>query len=287
MTTTTDTRMLWLEITGRCQLSCSHCYNSSGPDGTTGTMTTDDWKRTITQAASAGVRMVQFIGGEPTMHPDLSALIRHAITAGLRVEVYTNLVRVTPELWAVFTQPGVSLATSWYSGDRDEHEQITGRDTFRQTLTNIELAVLDGIPLRVGIVHILEGQHVTEAAALLGRYGVTDISTDRQRLLGRAGAGGVEELCGHCGDGRAAILPDGGVRPCIMSRWMVAGNVKDQPLAEILIGDSMRDHVASIPPRVAVCNPECKPSTGDGSDCAPAETETCGPSFCNPDMGGR
>ncbi len=278
--TTTDTRMLWLEITGRCQLSCSHCYNSSGPDGTTGAMTTDDWKRVIDEAASAGVRMVQFIGGEPTMHPGLVGLVRHAAAAGLRVEVYTNLVRVTPELWAVFVQPGVSLATSWYSDDRDEHEQITGRDTFRQTLTNIELAVLDGIPLRVGIVHILEDQRVTEAAALLGRYGVTDVTTDRQRLLGRAGAGGVEELCGHCGDRRAAILPDGSVAPCVMSRWMTVGNVKGQPLAEILTGARMRELIESIP--VAAENPCAPDKTGcnpkqDGGDCQPAEKPACKP----------
>jgi hypothetical protein len=26
-------RFLWLEVTGRCQLRCSHCYSSSGPTG--------------------------------------------------------------------------------------------------------------------------------------------------------------------------------------------------------------------------------------------------------------
>lgn len=282
-----ETTFLWLEITGKCQLQCTHCYNFSGPDGTTGSMTTDDWRRVIDDAGGAGVRSVQLIGGEPTLHLDLPDLIRHALGVGLRVEVYSNLVHITPALWEVFRLPGVSLATSFYTDDCQEHAEITGRDTLRQITANIERAVLDNIPIRAGIIHVLEGQRATQATALLERLGVMDVGEDRLRLLGRGGAGGVEELCGHCGDGRAAILPDGGVRPCIMARWMVAGNVNDRPLAEILAGEAMRDHVASIPPQVAVCNPQCKPSTGDGSDCAPAETETCGPSYCNPDLGGR
>ncbi|MGH3373194.1 MAG: radical SAM protein [Actinoallomurus sp.] len=279
-TTTATTEFLWLEITGKCQSSCSHCYASSGPDGTTGAMTTPRWKTVITDAAVAGVRRIQFIGGEPTLHPDLAALIRHALEAGMQAEVYTNLVHVTDQQWAAFRQQGVSLATSYYSDDRREHEQITGRDTLRQTTANIERAVQDQIPLRVGIIHVLEDQRVTEAAALLGRLGVTRVGEDRQRLLGRAGAGGVEELCGHCGDGVAAVMPDGGVRPCVMARWMTAGNVTVQPLSEILMGDAMRELVESIPVAAAdPCNPDktgCKPKK-DGGDCQPAEKPACNP----------
>ena len=280
MNTTHPTDFLWLEITGQCQLTCGHCYASSGPDGSTGAMSTADWERVITDAAAAGVTRVQIIGGEPTMHPDLAGLILHALANGVHVEVYTNLVHVTPAQWDVFRLGGVKLATSWYTDDRDEHEQIAGRDTYRQTLANIERAVQYEIPLRVGIIHVLEGQRVAEAAALLGRLGVTNVSEDRQRLLGRAGAGGVEELCGHCGDGIAAVMPDGGVRPCVMARWMTAGNVANQPLGEILAGEKMRELIESIPTAAAnPCNPDktgCKPKE-DGGDCQPAEKPACNP----------
>ena len=56
-------RFVWLEITGRCQLQCKHCYAGSGPAGTHGRMTTGDWRRVIDEAAELGVRWVQFIGG--------------------------------------------------------------------------------------------------------------------------------------------------------------------------------------------------------------------------------
>jgi MoaA/NifB/PqqE/SkfB family radical SAM enzyme len=54
---------LWLEITGRCSLGCSHCYAGSGPSGSHGIMTAGDWRSVISQAADLGVSMVQFMGG--------------------------------------------------------------------------------------------------------------------------------------------------------------------------------------------------------------------------------
>src|SRR5947209_19312656 len=94
-----DLRFVWLEITGSCQLACVHCYAESGPTGTHGTMTGGDWRRVIDQAAALGVRLVQFIGGEPTMHPELPRLVDHALQLQVEVEVFSNLVHVTPRLW--------------------------------------------------------------------------------------------------------------------------------------------------------------------------------------------
>jgi MoaA/NifB/PqqE/SkfB family radical SAM enzyme len=54
---------LWLEITDKCGLTCRHCYARSGPSGSHGSMTADDWRSVIAQAAEFGVSMVQFIGG--------------------------------------------------------------------------------------------------------------------------------------------------------------------------------------------------------------------------------
>jgi len=75
---------VWLEITGRCQLECVHCYADSGPTGTHGTMATDDWRRIIDECANLSVGMVQFIGGEPTLHPDLTGLIDHGDCCRIR-----------------------------------------------------------------------------------------------------------------------------------------------------------------------------------------------------------
>ena len=191
----------------------------------------------------------------------------------MEAEVFSNLVHVTPELWELFSIPGVRLASSWYSNDRLEHQQITGRDTHRQTLANIEEALRRGIPLRVGLIDaILPGQHAREGAELLRARGVTSIGTDHLREFGRGTNPDSSQACGNCGRRRAAILPDGTVTPCPLTRWMWAGNVTRTPLADIL--PVVTQLAAALPARPSMCQP-------DGQLCEP--DQQCRPdNLCNP-----
>ncbi|MBB5153113.1 MoaA/NifB/PqqE/SkfB family radical SAM enzyme [Saccharopolyspora phatthalungensis] len=38
---------VWLEITGKCQLECTHCYAESGPTGDHGQMQENDFSRLL------------------------------------------------------------------------------------------------------------------------------------------------------------------------------------------------------------------------------------------------
>jgi MoaA/NifB/PqqE/SkfB family radical SAM enzyme len=269
------TEFLWLEITGRCQLTCTHCYAASGPQGTHGSLTTGDWERLIDEAAGLGVTWVQFIGGEVTLHPGLPGLVRHALAAGLRVEVFTNLVHVTRQQWEVFSLPGVSLATSWYSADPQQHAAITGRDTYRQTKANIAEALQRSIPLRVAIIDgIIPDQRAEQAKALLETVGARDIGVDRERAFGRGTIPDPTQTCGGCGKGRAAILPDGNVTPCPMSRWRVVGNVTTSELGTLLGGPLTAAAGDLAPASPDACNPRCTPD----SYCNPL----CSPGACKP-----
>lgn len=132
---------------------------------------------------------------------------------------------------------------------------------------------------------MLDGQRLRQARAVLASMDVSDVGTDRVRAVGRAGrADGVHtvsELCGHCGRGRAAVSPDGEVWPCVLSRWMRTGNVREQSLAEILCGPVWREMVAAIPSATAICGPDktgCRPKD-NGGDCQPADKPACKPKF--------
>ncbi|MFD4996205.1 radical SAM/SPASM domain-containing protein [Streptomyces buecherae] len=277
-------RSLELEITGACQLQCTHCFAESSPQGTHGVMTAVEWRRVITDAAALGVREVQLIGGEPTAHPAWIELVEHALSVGLKVEVYSNLFHVRPAWWDVLSRAGVSVATSYYSDRAEEHEAITTRSgSFERTRANVAEVVRRGIPLRVGIVSVLPGQRVDEARQDLETLGVTRIRTDRTQRLGRAAADAtveLSELCGRCGRGQAAILPTGDVTPCVMARALTTGNVREQGLVAVLGGNAWAETVKVIPPRLGSgpCDPDCKPGL-DGGDCSPAEQEACEPSY--------
>lgn len=270
---------LWLEITGRCQLSCQHCYADSGPTGSHGSMTTDDWCRVIDEAAELGVGSVQFIGGEPTLHPDLAELVRCAAGHGLDVEVFTNLVRISDRLWDAFVEHGVRLATSYYSDRREQHEAVTGRvGSASRTTDNIAGAVRRGIPLRVGIIDLHDDQRVEQAAERLRSMGVTQIGMDRLRQVGRGDAGragpSLDQLCGTCAGPVLAIGPEGDAWPCVFSRWLPVGNVLRSSLAEIVAGAALagtRADIAAAKVTSADCQPECWPS------CQPSCNPMCLP----------
>jgi MoaA/NifB/PqqE/SkfB family radical SAM enzyme len=282
-------RFLWLEITGKCQLTCSHCYASSSPTGTHGAMTPADWRQVITQAAVLGVRTVQFIGGEPTLHPHLTELIDQALTSGLRVEVFSNLVRVTPQLWETFARPGVSLATSYYADTPEQHEAITQRrGSYLRTKTNIGEAVRRSIPLRVGIIDLGGQQRTQQARVELTALGVTSIAVDHLRQVGRGIRDlvpSVGQLCGQCADGVAAIAPDGAVWPCVFARWMPLGNVRTSALADIMGGPALgtaRKQIAAAVPS-GICNPNCCPSNMCDPQCSPSCSPSCRPAGnCTP-----
>ncbi|MFF8639127.1 radical SAM/SPASM domain-containing protein [Streptomyces pilosus] len=286
---------LELEITSRCQLTCSsHCYAEAGPTKAHGTMTTDDWKQVIDEAARIGVTKVQFIGGEPTLHPDFTKLVGHALDRGIGVQVYSNLYRVRLEHWRLFEHPGVSLATSYYADTDEGHDAVTGRKgSHAATRANIIEALRRGIHVQVGIVDVLEGQRVDQARAELEALGVTDINIDRVRGVGNAAKllPSTSELCGNCAKGRAAIMPDGTVTPCVLGRFLPTGSVKGGSLKTVFESDRWGQVKQLIPQRVgAGCTPDedsCMPSPGANSSgaCTPADSNDCDPSrtpACNP-----
>src|SRR5262245_31492421 len=70
---------LWLEVTAKCNLECIHCYADSGPQkNLLGKMNIEDWVTILRDSAELGCRQVQFIGGEPTLHPELPRMISFA-----------------------------------------------------------------------------------------------------------------------------------------------------------------------------------------------------------------
>jgi MoaA/NifB/PqqE/SkfB family radical SAM enzyme len=251
---------LWMEITGKCQLRCIHCYAGSNPQGDHGVMTDDDWRRIIDEAATLGVRMVRFIGGEPTLHPSFSDFVGHALQRGLVVEVFSNLLHITQQLWSVFSLPGVHLATSYYADHAGQHEMITARrDSHLKTMTNIAEAVRRSIPLRVGLINVMDGQRLNQAHAQLATLGVTNIGTDRVRQVDRGVRDrkpDITELCGGCARDKVAIARNGEVWPCVFARWMSMGNVRSTPLAKIVAASKIKEVHGRL-------------GYGDDSRCAP------------------
>lgn len=271
-----QTTFAWLEITPSCQLQCVHCYRESRPGLGHGTMSVDDWKRVISSLRISGTEYVQFIGGEPTIHPHFCELLEYAADAGLSIEVYSNLVSITSRMWALFTRHQVRLATSFYTDSATIHDSITGAvGSYGKTLANIKNALALGLQLRVGMVRMRDDQGIERAKVMLNNLGVKKIGVDRARGVGRGMHIRVEDpiaaLCGACTRGKCVITASGEVYNCIMSRSFPIGNVLEQEISAVLAGTTMQTTTALLDAAFAARTTKaaCPPDDDDPLDCEP------------------
>ena len=230
--------MVWLELTTRCNLHCRHCYADAGPAAPAqGRMALDDWRAAIDEALDLGVRAVQFIGGEPTLHPHFRELLAHAAKASLElVEVYTNATRLTDEIVGCLKHNGARVAASFYAGEPGVHDAITMRPgSWERTVAGIERALTADLPIRIGIIETAENRtQVPQAIAFLRRLGIRDIGIDAERGVGRGRRQAAEtageafsQLCGRCGKSRLCIASTGAIYPCVFSRRSPLGDARN------------------------------------------------------------
>lgn len=305
---------LWLEITQKCNLECLHCYADSSPrEDLFGQVDTQTWLGVLGESVTLGCTQVQFIGGEPTLHPDLPRMIRFASASGYSlIEVFTNATLFDEGLIETFLEHGVAIATSFYSDDSKTHDEITRHPgSFRRTVANIKRFVAAGLRVRAGIIELPENMgHAQRAKRFLLELGVSDINIDLQRNIGRGekhlhSVDPFSELCGECWKGKLCITSLGRVYPCVFSRFADLGDVRaglsailqEAPLLRFRTGlrqrqrkqfradqDSIRSQswndVRVL--EMHVCSPDlCVPTS---SDCGPG-TFKCMPSIrpCSPD----
>jgi MoaA/NifB/PqqE/SkfB family radical SAM enzyme len=287
---------LWLELTAQCNLRCTHCYADAEPAAPKEqALSVDHYLKTLADAAALGCRKVQFIGGEPTMYPGLSELIREARRLGFDfVEVFTNGVTLTETLFSTFVENSVSVAVSFYARDPAIHDSITKHPgSHAATLRTIQRVIDAGLPLRAGVITMpANSGSVEETVAFLKDLGVGQVGVDQVRSFGRGQADAasaqdrMSQLCGSCWQGSLTVFPDGSVAPCIMSRTWPVGSVLDKPLAEIVHSNALGDLRAEIyekvwKPKQAIAKELAAVGSPSAGDCDPQCTPRCSPS-CSP-----
>lgn len=289
-------RFAWLELSNRCNLECSHCYAESGPrESSEGSMSFENWLALLDELSECGFAGVQFIGGEPTLHPRFLDLLEAAHARGFTfIEVYTNATRLSPTMCASLRRVGARVAVSFYSDDPDVHDTITKRGgSFSRTVAGIQIALAHGLHVRAGVVIRAENRgHEERARQLLQSLGVTNIKIDRERGVGRAAPGDatqsdadvIPELCGACGDGTVAVNSRGEVAPCVFSHQFAIGTVQDG-LPALLNGAELADFRRRLQDVLgSACTPKCSPhDCSPGRDPRPCFPKNCDPAMCNPD----
>lgn len=109
-----------LELTHRCPLQCPYCSNPLELERGGAELSTDEWKRVLSELASIGVLQVHFSGGEPTARKDLVELVRHATEVGLYTNLITSAVLLSRERLAALADAGLAHVQISFQGSEAE-----------------------------------------------------------------------------------------------------------------------------------------------------------------------
>lgn len=221
----------------RCNLSCEFCFNR----GLTGMMDVDpdDFQKIVAAAAGHGIGHIDFLGGEPTLHPDIADMIAMIESAGLMTTLSSNgthpevLARLSRRFPETALRIGVSVNTaSIGSGLLDYIKAyrpivktlFSGRaDVFDSgTLADIQAM---GVSLRLIYKDALNEADLAGSVPFEEFYRVLSrIKSGRPNVEGVYCSGFLPEAdfpalrrvrC-PAGTTKLAVLPDGSVYPCYL-----------------------------------------------------------------------
>src|SRR5947209_14467583 len=105
------------EITHRCPLQCPYCSNPLELERGGSELTTEEWKKVLSELAKIGVLQIHFSGGEPTARKDLVELVRHASDVGLYSNLITSAVLLTKERLGALAEAGLCHVQISFQGN--------------------------------------------------------------------------------------------------------------------------------------------------------------------------
>lgn len=165
---------LFFHILTKCNLKCRHCYINPAQHGQN-TLPLPTIKAWLEAFANNGNSMnLIFLGGEPTLHPELAAAVTHARRLGFgSITIDTNgylfgdiLSKVTPAEVDYFS-------FSLDGATRDTNDRIRGNGSYDTCLEGIRSAIDRGF--MTSLIYTVSNSNIHELemmAPLLDRLGV-------------------------------------------------------------------------------------------------------------------
>jgi MoaA/NifB/PqqE/SkfB family radical SAM enzyme len=189
---------VFFHILTQCNLACRHCYINPAQHGKQ-TLPLETIKKWLAPfAARSENANVIFLGGEPTLHPDLAAAIKHARKLGYAsVTVDTNgylfhniLEKVTPSEvdYFSFSLDGAGAETN---------DRLRGAGSWERCTSGIRQAVAKGFATSlIYTVSRANAAELEQMPALLQQLGVQRFFIQVIGLRGRSADGGLDAVAG-------------------------------------------------------------------------------------------
>jgi radical SAM protein with 4Fe4S-binding SPASM domain len=254
------------ELTYRCNERCTHCYLDVLAPGAKvpGELSTAECKRVLDELAALGALTVTFSGGEALVRSDFFEIAQYARKKGFAVRLFTNGILIKAEVAdKIAAVRPVVVELSVYGVDAATHDGLTMirgsfdltmrafdllrargvrtilkapimRENFRQMSALRDLALEKGANFQYDLTIV--PKHTGDRSPLQHRLTDDELLELFRRELTVDGwtLAPYKDSYRFCGIGLTSITigPYGDVYSCVGAR-VSAGNVREQPLAEI------------------------------------------------------
>lgn len=132
-------RKLTVAITAYCNLRCIGCrYGRDFMPGQQ--LTLDMVKFLLDDAKAAGIETVRLYGGEPLLHPDLPAMVRHAIGLGLSTYITTNGLLLDQKIERLYDAGLRQITIGFYGTAADYDLYVQKDDRYRRLERSVATA---------------------------------------------------------------------------------------------------------------------------------------------------
>jgi SynChlorMet cassette radical SAM/SPASM protein ScmE len=178
---------VFLNVTNRCNLRCSHCMTSAGgPQGDE--LSTEEWLALIRRLAELKVFRARVTGGEPLVRPDLFRLLEELQRRRIVIHLNSNATLVDRDVarrlaeLSLLKVVNVSLDGSC----AEVHDRLRGLGAFERAVRGVEAMVAEGLRVQIAAVVTRLNQHDLEPMIRLARrLGVVGIGFNNLHPAGR------------------------------------------------------------------------------------------------------
>lgn len=115
-----------LALTSRCNSRCIMC--NYWKFDKVKEVTTEEYKIFLNDAKEAGIRQVQFYGGEPLVRKDIFELVEFSRHLEMSPTIITNGLLLTPKIAEKLVKSGLTHLTVSIQGLKDVHDRVMGME---------------------------------------------------------------------------------------------------------------------------------------------------------------
>ena len=154
-----------IELTNHCNLRCLHCFDQR--HGASGYLPVDIVTKVLHDASASGYNHISFTGGEPTLHPQFSEILKLVHQEEYSFGFVSN-GWTFPTIYEKLLPYRQSLSAITFSMDGDDeetHDHPRGKGSYKRLITAINICTANGIPFTVNSIITARNLHRTDKLA--------------------------------------------------------------------------------------------------------------------------